>query len=399
MSCKMEDKSLHPSVFLKIDWKSCLFIRNFHESGVSTPGISALLTYVPRALHGHLPPACQGTASPVFIGSPSEKRNIAPSIILSLLSLASYTVIAPVERVKLLTQCQNEMIKSGRLSHPYKGIGDCFARTIRNEGIISLWRGNTASILEQISSQIIKNALNNCFRSSFNYKKDKDGYAKRFAGILAIDSLARAITLFLVYPLQYAQTRLATDIKTANKINKRQFDGLIDVYRKTFKSDGIVGLYRGYNIALVESIVGSIVLFGTRLTLKPLLLHALGPLGLQHNILATAVGVPVELCARLPTYPLATLHRRMMMRSGEAVKYKSSLDAFSQILKYEGVKSLYKGVGVYFLKLCLLSGLAVVGGKILLKIFIIPRKNKSGKQPYRIVINWKNSKDGGLRSR
>ncbi|KAK1557913.1 hypothetical protein Q3G72_034111 [Acer saccharum] len=396
----MEDKSLHPSVFLKMDWKSYLFIRNFHESQVSTPGISAALTYAPRALHGHLPPACQGTASPVFIGSPSEKRNIAPRIILSLLSLASYTVVAPVERVKLLTQCQNEMIKSGRLSHPYKGIGDCFARTIKNEGIVSLWRGNTASILEQISSQIIKIALDNCFRSSFNnYKKDKDGYTKRFAGIFATDSLARAITLFLIHPLQYAQTRLATDIKTANKINKRQFDGLIDVYRKTLKSDGIAGLYRGYNIALVESVVGSIILFGTRLTLKPLLLHVLGPLGLQHNILSTAVGVPVAFCARLPTYPLATLHQRMMMRSGEAVKYKSSLDAFSQILKNEGVKSLYKGVGVYFLKLCLLSGLAVVGAKILLKIFIIPRKNKSGKQTYKIVINRKNSKDGGPGSR
>ncbi|KAK3207144.1 hypothetical protein Dsin_021190 [Dipteronia sinensis] len=128
-------------------------------------------------------------------------------------------------------------------------------------------------------------------------------------------------------------------------------------------------------------------------------MHVLGPLGLQHSILAAAVRVSAEFCARLPTYPLDTLHRRMMMKSGEAVKYKSSWDAFSQILKNEGVKPLYKGVGAYFLQLCLLSGLAVVGAKILLKIFIIPRKNKSGKQPYRIVINWKDSKDGGTGSR
>ncbi|TXG47424.1 hypothetical protein EZV62_026718 [Acer yangbiense] len=379
----MEDKSLHPSIFLKIDWKSCLFIRNFHNSQVSTPGISAALTYVPRVLHGHLHPARQGTASPVFIGAPSEKRNIAPNIIVFLLSLASLTTIAPVERVKLLTQCQNEMIKSGRLSHPYKGIGDCFVRTVRNEGILSLWRGNTASILQEMSSQT-----------------DKDGYAKRLApDNLVTDILGRAITLLLVHPLTYAQTRLATDIKTDNKANKRQFDGLIDVYRKTLKSDGIAGLYRGYNIALVESIAGSIFLLGSQFTLRPLLMHVLGPLGLQHSILAAAVRVSAEFCARLPTYPLDTLHRRMMMRSGEAVKYKSSSDAFSQIRKNEGVKSLYKGVGAYFLQLCLLSGLAMVSAKILVEIFIIPRKNKSGKQPYRIVIYRKNSKDGGTGSR
>ncbi|KAK1556665.1 hypothetical protein Q3G72_009770 [Acer saccharum] len=366
---------------------------NFHNSQVSTPGISAALAYVPRVLHGHLHPACQGTASPVFIGAPSEKRNIAPNIIVFLLSLASSTVIAPVERVKLLTQCQNEMIKSGRLSHPYKGIGDCFVRTVRNEGILSLWRGNTANILQEMSSQ-----------SSFNYKMDKDGYAKRFAWILATDSLVtdilgRAITLLLVHPLTYAQTRLATDIKTDNQANKRQFDGLINVYRKTLKSDGIAGLYRGYNIALVESIAGSICLLGSQFTLRPLLMHVLGPLGLQHSILAAAVRVSAEFCARLPNYPLDTLHQRMMMRSGEAVKYKSSSDAFSQIRKNEGVRSLYKGVGAYFLQLFLLSGLAMVGAKILVEIFIIPRKNKSGKQPYRIVIYRENSKDGGTGSR
>ncbi|CAM8978500.1 unnamed protein product [Rhodiola kirilowii] len=41
-----------------------------------------------------------------------------------------------------------------------------------------------------------------------------------------------------------------------------------------------------------------------------------------------------------------TVRRRMMMTSGEAVKYKSSFDAFSQILMNEGDKSLFKGAGV-----------------------------------------------------
>lgn len=38
----------------------------------------------------------------------------------------SKTVAAPIERVKLMVQNQDEMIKAGRLASPYKGTMDCF---------------------------------------------------------------------------------------------------------------------------------------------------------------------------------------------------------------------------------------------------------------------------------
>ncbi len=43
--------------------------------------------------------------------------------------------------------------------------------------------------------------------------------------------------------------RLANDNK--GKGGERQFNGLIDVYVKTIKSDGIQGLYRGFVISAV----------------------------------------------------------------------------------------------------------------------------------------------------
>lgn len=47
------------------------------------------------------------------------------------------TAAAPIERIKLLVQNQGEMLKTGRLSHPYKGIMDCGARTYADEGMVS----------------------------------------------------------------------------------------------------------------------------------------------------------------------------------------------------------------------------------------------------------------------
>jgi len=66
----------------------------------------------------------------------------------------SKTAAAPIERVKLLIQNQDEMLKSGRLATPYKGIVECFTRTVRDEGFISLWRGNLANVIRYFPTQV-----------------------------------------------------------------------------------------------------------------------------------------------------------------------------------------------------------------------------------------------------
>lgn len=96
-------------------------------------------------------------ASPVFVPAPQEKglAAFATDFLMGGVSAAvSKTAAAPIERVKLLIQNQDEMIKAGRLSEPYKGIGDCFKRTIKDEGIASLWRGNTANVIRYFPTQV-----------------------------------------------------------------------------------------------------------------------------------------------------------------------------------------------------------------------------------------------------
>ncbi|KAF9607350.1 hypothetical protein IFM89_033938, partial [Coptis chinensis] len=52
----------------------------------------------------------------------------------------------------------------------------------------------------------------------------------------------------------------------------------------------------------------------------------------------------------LASYPIDTICRRMMMTFGEPIKYKSSMNAFSQILKNERAKSLFKSAGANILR-------------------------------------------------
>ena len=56
----------------------------------------------------------------------------------------SKTICAPLERVKLLIQTSSS---NSSLKTPYKGFADCFIRCIREEGTLSLWRGNWANVL------------------------------------------------------------------------------------------------------------------------------------------------------------------------------------------------------------------------------------------------------------
>jgi solute carrier family 25 (adenine nucleotide translocator) protein 4/5/6/31 len=285
----------------------------------------------------------------------------------------SKTAAAPIERVKLLIQNQDEMIKQGRLSEPYKGIGDCFRRTMADEGVVSLWRGNTANVVRYFPTQALNFAFKDYYKRMFAFNKERDGYWKWFAGNMASGGAAGATSLAFVYSLDYARTRLANDNKSAKKGGTREFNGLVDVYRKTIASDGVAGLYRGFVISCVGIIVYRGLYFGMYDSLKPVLLVG----DLADNFLASfLLGWGITIGAGLASYPIDTVRRRMMMTSGQAVKYNSSLDCFAQVVKNEGVKSLFKGAGANILRA--VAGAGVLSGYDQLQLIMFGKKFGDG---------------------
>ncbi|OIW08949.1 hypothetical protein TanjilG_05925 [Lupinus angustifolius] len=385
----MADRHQHPTIVQK--FSSQLHLRSSICPHVATSyGASkmqhhfSLQHYSNAGLHCPDMPACKATTntlhnyvgSHVLVPSPSEKSfsSFATDFLLGGVSAAvSKTAAAPIERVKLLIQNQDEMIKAGRLSEPYKGIGDCFGRTFKDEGFFSLWRGNAVNVIRYFPTQALNFAFKDYIKSVFNFKKDKDGYWKWFAGNLASGAAAGAASSVFVYSLDYARTRLTNDAKSFKNGGERQFNGLIDVYKKTLKSDGIVGLYRGFNVSLVGIIVYRGLYFGLYDSFKPVLLVGTW----QDSFLASfALGWVVTIGATMASYPLDTVRRRMMMTSGEAVKYKNTLDVFSQIMKNEGTKSLFKGGGANILRAVASAGVLASYDK--LQVLVVGNKNGSG---------------------
>jgi len=254
----------------------------------------------------------------------------------------SKTAAAPIERVKLLVQNQDEMIKQGRLSEPYKGVVDCVQKTLKTEGVLPFWRGNLANVLRYFPTQALNFAFKDTIKAIFKTSKDAPQYMKFGTNILS-GGFAGSLSLTFVYSLDYARTRLANDAK--GKGGERQFNGLIDVYAKTLKTDGIQGLYRGFAISCVGIFIYRGMYFGLYDSLKPILLGEDAAV-----LLSFLLGWGVTITAGLMSYPIDTVRRRMMMTSGSGVKYKGSVDCAVQVIKGEGFMSLMKGAGANILR-------------------------------------------------
>lgn len=252
----------------------------------------------------------------------------------------SKTIVAPIERVKILLQVQdsNKQISADKR---YKGIFDCFRRVVAEQGAMSLWRGNLANVIRYFPTQALNFAFKDTYKQMFLAGVDKKTQFWRFfAGNLASGGAAGGTSLLFVYPLDFARTRLAADVASGGG---RQFNGLGDCLVKIFKSDGMLGLYRGFGISLGGIIVYRAAFFGGYDTAKGVLLKD------ERNanpFFKWMIAQVVTTAAGIVSYPFDTIRRRMMMQSGVAAEermYTGTFDCATKILRNEGPGAFFKG--------------------------------------------------------
>lgn len=288
------------------------------------------------------------------------KLNFGEEFALSgVAAVTSKTVAAPIERIKLVVQNQGEMVKQGTLEKPFNGVSDCASWLMKNEGFGSFWRGNMANCVRYFPTQALNFAFKGRIKAAFKVDKDKDSYPVVLSKNLASGGLAGAMSLCFVYSLDYCRTRLANDLKSNKGGGERQYSGLVDCMRKTFQAEGIQGLYRGFVISCVGIVIYRGFYFGLYDSIMPLLGEDVG-FGTSF-----AVGYAVTVGAGILSYPIDTIRRRMMMTSGQAVKYNGSMDCARSIMASEGLGSFFKGAGANVLRG--MAGAGVLAGFDLVK--------------------------------
>jgi solute carrier family 25 (adenine nucleotide translocator) protein 4/5/6/31 len=253
----------------------------------------------------------------------------------------SKTAVAPIERVKLLLQTQdsNPRIKSGEIPR-YTGIGNCFTRVSAEQGFASFWRGNLANVIRYFPTQAFNFAFKDTIKNMFPRYNSSTDFWRFFATNMASGGLAGAGSLLIVYPLDFARTRLAADLGKGGA--DREFTGLLDCLKKTVARGGPMALYQGFGVSVQGIIVYRGAYFGFYDTAKGVLFED----EKTANIFAKwAVAQTVTAAAGICSYPFDTVRRRLMMQAGGKgpKQYNGTIDAWRKIAANEGSKAFFKG--------------------------------------------------------
>jgi len=260
------------------------------------------------------------------------------------------TCTAPIERVKLLIQTQdaNPKIISGEVKR-YTGIVDCFSRVSKEQGISAFWRGNFTNILRYFPTQAFNFAFKDGIKALFPKVDKNTQFAQFFLINMASGGLAGAGSLCIVYPLDYARTRLASDVGSG----KQQFNGLLDCLKKTAANGGVLSLYNGIGVSITGIIPYRGVYFGLFDTLSGYNPYQKDSNGLIRASSKFACAQVSAITAGYASYPFDTVRRRLQMQSDKPKEewiYEGTVDCFKKIIKEEGAASMFKGAGANALR-------------------------------------------------
>lgn len=363
----------------------------------------------------------------------------------------SRTFMAPVERIKLLKQLQGSIqilqakkettakrtsVMIHENTNRYRSLSAWEMTRIvyKEQGLLSFWRGNLPNVLRVAGTTAInftcmdyyKNAfvapwlehnfvikrpqrpqhsLNDTITTKYamatiQMQENQQGQQehqnmkrqRKLISSFVSGGLAGATSTTLLYPIEFARTRLALDVGVAAVDSSgsamtptREFNGMIDVIKRIAQSDGVFGLYQGYGISLVGGIIYRLAMFGGydaiknevifhKTRSKSAYISSTTDINLNDknpaNITLTESPTTalswldrlvsaqiVSLVAGTVSYPFDSVRRRMMMQAGSSrgrvefsrdqqqPYYRNSIQCIREVWKKEGVRGFYLGIG------------------------------------------------------
>merc|ERR1711957_344928 len=206
-----------------------------------------------------------------------EKNFLTDFLVGGVSAAVSKTIVAPIERVKLLLQVQDAMAKKSDTAtmKKYEGIMDCARRVSSEQGNAAFWRGNFANVLRYFPTQALNFAFKDLYKNIFCPYNPKKEPVKFFIGNCASGGAAGATSLTVVYPLDFAQivTNTAGIISyPLDTIRRRlmmqsgrtgadiQYTGTMDFIKKITEQEGGKAFFKGCFSNVLRGTGGALVL-------------------------------------------------------------------------------------------------------------------------------------------
>ena len=255
-----------------------------------------------------------------------------------LSAIIGKTIIAPVERIKIILQTQHTILSMKQNNkNQYKGFIDCFKSIIRDEGVLSLWRGNMLNVIRYAPTQAVNFSLNSFFQKQLinkNIAIENNSYKYFLAG-----GLAGMVSICIFYPFDFFKTRITTDMGKSKK--DRELGSILNCAKKIYTNEGIKGFYRGLSISVFVVFMYRGIYFGG---------SAYGKLNFpilsENKIIKFIYFHMLSISAGVFLHPLDTIRRRLMLQQGRNIQdrdYSTFMQACIKIYSQEGVKGYFKG--------------------------------------------------------
>jgi solute carrier family 25 (mitochondrial adenine nucleotide translocator), member 4/5/6/31 len=274
------------------------------------------------------------------------KAGLIEQFTLDFVSATGTRILSmPFDFLKLILQCQPELVRSGVIAVPYSGAVNCISRTIKEDGISAFYRGIAPALITPlITSTINFSGLLSRFRSRYNPNRP---YLVNFVFSLVAGGIAGTIPVIITCPLDYARTQLACDVS-------HKYTGVTDVIQKTIESDGFFSMYRSIGATILGIVIYRGLYFALYDSLQPLITRRQ-----RRHILTFVIGFGITIVAGFLTYPIDTIRRRMLVSLTGPHPYQSAIECTREIISTEGVTSLWRGAGVNVVR-AQFSSLAIV---------------------------------------
>lgn len=301
------------------------------------------------------------------------------------------TVVAPLDRVKILFQTRNPQFV--KYSGSWVGTATAMSEIYRQEGATGLFRGHSATLLRIYPYAGIKFIAYEQIRSYLIPKKEQETAVRR----LLSGSLAGATSVFFTYPLEVIRVRLAFETKKDNRSSLSSICRQIYHEHPTTPSGagagpgvqapaavravstaaastveavapetGLVNFYRGFSPTMLGMLPYAGMSFLTHDTMGDLLRHPMvakwttlrqprnapegkaAPLQSWAELLAGGVA---GLVSQTSSYPLEVIRRRMQVAGAVGDGHRLRIGETAKlIVKERGIPGFFVGLTIGYVK-------------------------------------------------
>ncbi|KAH9957119.1 mitochondrial carrier domain-containing protein [Russula dissimulans] len=274
------------------------------------------------------------------------------------------TVVAPLDRVKILFQASNPEYQ--KYAGTWSGAFRAGRRIYRESGMLGLFQGHSATLLRIFPYAAVKFMAYDQVHDLLMPTRAQETNLRRFSA----GAISGAISVFFTYPLELLRVRMAFDtihssasgkpvrpscLRTARLIYAEGSPqtSAAPITREVFHTLPLLKFYRGFTVSLV----GIVPYAGTAFLTWGYLRAALVPVGPNGRPRATPLadlgfGALSGALAQTVSYPFEVVRRRMQVggltQPGRWLRWGETARA---IWTRGGVRGFFVGLGIGYLKI------------------------------------------------